>query len=114
MLTHRLRHRVTFEECVNVQEGSGAWLTTWRPVFIAGMTLFNVPAEVLTGPGKERLMGGAVHAETTARITLRWFPGLKPDWRILWEDRTFNITSIETDRTGRREYRLTCKDLILN
>ena len=106
----RMIHRITFEERVNVQEDSGAWYVVWRSPTVAGVRLFRIPAEVLTGPGRERLMGGGVNAQTTARINLRWFPGLRPEWRILWDGKKYNITSIETDVTGRMEYRLTCVD----
>ena len=104
----RLRHRITFERRVNTREDNGAWAVSWDSPIVAGARLFNVPAEVLTGPGRERLLSGAVHPEHTARIALRWFPGLEADWRILWDGRIYNIASIETDATGRLEYRLFC------
>ena len=103
----RLRHRITFQEPVREQDPvSGASVNTWAT--IAGYD--QVPAEVLTGPGREFRAAGAIQAETTARINLRWFPGLLPTWRILWDGRIYNIRSIEVDATGRREYRLRCED----
>jgi SPP1 family predicted phage head-tail adaptor len=75
----------------------------WEPY------LENVPAEVLTGPGREFNAADAKQAETTARINLRWFPGLLPDMRIRWEGQRYDILSIETDVTARKEYRLRCK-----
>lgn len=75
-----------------------------------GTTLDSVPAEVMTGPGREMHAAGTKLAETAARINMRWFPGLSPAMRILWDGHTFDILSIETDLTARREYRLRCKD----
>lgn len=103
MLAHRLRHRVDIEKQVHEQNpATGRVKTTWEPF------MSDVPAEVLTGPGRERVASGAVQAEVAARINLRWFPGLDPSMRVVWDGRKFNISSIETDVTARREYRLIC------
>jgi SPP1 family predicted phage head-tail adaptor len=84
---------------------------TWATVWLDSNTeLDSVPAEVLTGPGREFIQSSAKQAETTARINFRWFPGLLPTMRILWDGKVYDITSIETDATARREYRLRCKD----
>jgi SPP1 family predicted phage head-tail adaptor len=105
MLAQRKRHRVTFQAQTPVSTGSGEvvgheW-TDFQP---------NVPAEVLTGPGREFNAADAKQAETTARITCRWFPGLEPTMRAVWEGKTYDILSIELDATARREYRLRCKE----
>lgn len=111
MLAHRLRHRITIQKPDRIQDpNTGAMINGWATV--EGMTA--VPAEVLTGPGREFRASGAVQAETAARINLRWFPGLLESWRILWDGKTFDIGSIETDATGRREYRLVCKAGVSN
>lgn len=105
----RMRHRITFQEQVETRDSEGAISITWQNVWLDSETeLAGVPAEVLTGPGREFNAAGQVQAETTARINLRWFPGLDPEWRILWDGHVYNIGSIETDATARREYRLRC------
>lgn len=84
---------------------------TWQDVSLpSGTPLVNVPAEVLTGAGKEFVASGTKNADTTARINLRWFPGLQQDWRVLWDGRVYDIQSLETDVTGRREWRIRCVD----
>ena len=103
MLAYRLRHRVTVQELVEVQDTTtGAVTREWED-FIA-----VVPAEVLTGAGKEFVSSGATQGEITARINMRWFPGLTQKMRIVWDTNQYNILSIETDMTGRQEYRLKC------
>ena len=103
MLAHRLRHRVTVQELVEVQDTTtGAVTREWQD-FLA-----DVPAEVLTGPGKEFVGSGATQGEITARINMRWFPGLTQKMRIVWDMSVYNIVSIETDITARQEYRLKC------
>lgn len=111
MLSHRLRHRVTFQRQVNVRNpATGLDDTAWENATANGVVLVNVPAEVLTGAGRELIAAGAKQAETKARINLRWFPGLEQTWRILWDDRVFDIAGMATDITARREWRLQCVD----
>lgn len=73
-----------------------------------GVPLSAVPAEVLTGPGREQIAAGVKHSEVAARINLRWFPGLQSSWRVLWDGEVFAITGKSTDATARREWRLVC------
>ena len=103
MLAYRLRHRVTVQELVEVQDTTtGAVTRAWENVYA------DVPAEVLTGAGREFVQSGATQGEIAARINMRWFPGLTQKMRILWDTNIYNITSIETDATARQEYRLKC------
>lgn len=107
MESQRYRHRIAFQEPIYTQDAlTGAAVLTWGDASTSDITLTSVPCEVLEGPGREALTGGSKYAEATARINLRWFSGLDPSWRILWQGRALNIVSIETDATGRREYRL--------
>lgn len=112
MEAQRYRHRVEFQEQFEEQDSeTGAITRDWDTVYLDSDTpLDSVPAEVLTGPGREFNAADAKQAETSARINLRWFPGLLPSWRLLWDGKTYDILSIETDATARREYRLRCKE----
>jgi head-tail adaptor len=121
----RYIHRITIQRPVDEQDSDGFNSTAWETVVLddANSTaLFGYPAQVLTGPGRERHAADTKLAETAARINFRWFPGLEENMRILWpHDGTFDsddnfsgkvydIISIETDATDRREYRIRCKD----
>lgn len=110
MLAHRLRQRVTVQEQVFDQDSeTGARVMSWQNLWLDSKTeLSDVPAEVLTGPGREFNESGAVQSEIVARINMRWFPGLTQSMRVLWGDLVLNIGSIETDATARQEYRLRC------
>lgn len=110
MLSNRLRHRITIQELVEIQDTTtGAVSREWETLILDDGTIMDaVPAEVLTGAGKEYMGSGAIQNEIAARINMRWFPGLTQKHRILWDTNTFNITSIETDITARQEYRLKC------
>ena len=110
MLAHRLRHRVTVQELNEVQDtNTGAVSHEWETLILSDGTIMDaVPAEVLTGAGKEFVSSGATQGEIAARINMRWFPGLTQKMRILWDGNLFNISSIETDITARQEYRVKC------
>lgn len=118
MQAHRLRHRVTFQRYYDVEKdgdgyaipGTGGYQTVVLP---SGLKLENVPAEVLTGPGREWIASGAKQSEVSGRINLRWFPSTEKElaaWRVLWDGRIYNITSATTDATSRREWRLLVVD----
>jgi head-tail adaptor len=108
----RYRHRIGFQEKLEVQDSETGDIThAWETVYLDSDTpLDGVPAEVLTGPGREFNADDAKQAETSARINLRWFPGLLPTWRVVWEGKNYDVLSIEMDATARREYRLRCKE----
>lgn len=101
-------HRVTIQEKVETQdsetlESSFSWDTF---ALDSDTELDSYPAEVLTGPGRELNAADAKQGEIAARINMPWFPGLTQAMRILWDGNVFDIVSIETDATARREYRL--------
>lgn len=110
MFTQRLRHRVAFESPTVTQDQYGGESIEWVTASLDSNTLLSsVPAECLTGPGREAIQSNSKYAEDDLRVNCRWFPGLDYDWRIVWEGKNYDITSIETDVSGRREYRLRCK-----
>jgi head-tail adaptor len=45
---------------------------------------------------------------------MRWFPGLTPAMRILYEDRVFSIIYINNVDEKNREYRLQCQEIVSN
>jgi len=110
MLTYRLRHRVAIQEQIETQNTTtGAMSIAWETVILPDLSVLdNVPAEVLTGAGREFNQANAMQGEIVARINMRWFPNLTQAMRILWDGKIFNIHSIETDLSSRQEYRLKC------
>ncbi|EGR1131331.1 TPA: head-tail adaptor protein [Vibrio cholerae] len=112
MLSHRLTHVIQIQEPIESQDDdSGAIITTWQTIEIAAGKP-NIPAEVLTGPGKEVSAAGSKYPEVVARINVRWFPFDMQklyECRILWEGQIFGIHSVDTDRTARQEWRFKCK-----
>ena len=103
MQSYRLRHRITIQSPVNTQDTTtGENIVTWVDF------LKDEPAEVLTGQGREFNQSASQQAETAARINMRWQPDVLTTMRVLWDGNVYNIHSIETDITARRELRLVC------
>lgn len=110
-MRHQYNHRVEIQEPVEAQDSdNGDVETTWQTYSLdSDHVLSSVPAEVLTGPGREFPGADTKQAEVDARIAMPWFPGLTQKMRVLWDGNVFDIVSIQTDASARREYRLTCK-----
>jgi SPP1 family predicted phage head-tail adaptor len=108
MMAHRLRHRILIETPQRVQNTeTGDVATVWATLYE------NVPAEVLTGPGRDAIAAGALQNEATCRINIRWFDISRTELvncRITWDGRLYSIVSAEQDITARREWRLTCQE----
>ena len=104
MSAGQYRHRIDIEQQVVAQDAiTGELSTVWQAY------VQNVPAEVLTGPGKEAVQADRKQPEIAARVRFRWFPGLDEAMRIVWDSVPFDIVDIVTDATSRREYRITLK-----
>ena len=111
MLANRLRHRIKFEaEELEQDSETGEMIRYWDTAVAHGFYLDSVPAECLTGAGKESGKDGSKYADSSLRVNVRWFAGLKQTWRIVWQDRFYEIIGFETDATDRREYRIFCRD----
>lgn len=110
MLAYRLRHRVAIQEKIQTQSPKTGGVThTWQTLVLDWQPMDSIPAEVLTGPGREFRQSGATQADFDLRVNMRWFPGLKRTHRILWQGEPYNIVSIETDVTNRRDYYIKCQ-----
>lgn len=108
MRAGRYRHRITIQSRVETRSPAGAVLVTWVDAFPAATALGGIPAEVLTGPGRELRAAGSPEGETAARINSRYIPGVDETMRVLWNGYIFNIRSVESDATARRETRMIC------
>lgn len=105
------RHRVRIERPVLTQDAvTGEAVTAWEVITVGGATADAVPAECLTGPGREFKASGQVLGEVALRVRLRWFAGLDETHRLVWQGFAYDLRSVETDTTNRREYLLECKN----
>lgn len=109
LLSARLRHRITFEAQIVEQDSDGETVVTWGTADAGSdYDLEDVPAEVLTGPGMEVRAADTKLGEIVARITVRWFPGFDPSWRVVHGDRIYNVAAHSEDAAAGRWLRLEC------
>ena len=112
MLAHRLRHSIKIQSPIESQDDdSGEIITIWQDIELStGKS--DMPAEVLTGGGKESYAENSKFSEVAARINIRWFPYPQQELykcRIIWESQIMNIIDVQTDLTARQEWRFKCE-----
>lgn len=90
-----LRHRIKFQSLVRASDGQGGFEESW-------VDFTEVWAKVKPSIGKERYFSDRVEPITSHKIVIRWTTGLVESMRIRFEDRTFQIKSI--DREDERRF----------
>lgn len=117
MLSYRLRHVIRLQSPIETQDPvTGEINISWQNIELSPGKP-DIPAEVLTGPGRELVAASSKHSEADARINIRWFPISQHalyKCRAIWEEQVYSITSVETDITARQEWRLRCKAGVSN
>jgi SPP1 family predicted phage head-tail adaptor len=94
-----LRHRVTIEESVEVQDDeTGAITVVWSPVWV------GVAAKVAPRSGREFIAAQQLQAEVNTLITFRWRSGLTTKHRIVHGERIYNPTALLQDPDSGLEY----------
>ena len=100
----KYRHRIEIQQKVESQGSSGEPIHTWQTV----SGLESVPAEILSGLGKESESSSVKRGQKSARISFRWTDGITEEMRIIHNNIAYDIAAIDYDATGRREIRLSC------
>ncbi|WP_335342482.1 phage head closure protein [Polycladomyces zharkentensis] len=62
--------------------------------------------------GREYFEAAAINAENTVRIRMRYKAGVKPDMRVIYSGRIFNITSVIDIDERHQEMHLMCRELM--
>ena len=108
-----LRHRVTFKIPTATKDAYGqqAGDVVNAP---AGTVFATLWGEVQDLSGTEQFTAGELHSQITAKITVRYYPGLRPSMiaTVVMDGRTRNFDVLAvTDPEGRRRMlSLDCKE----
>lgn len=98
MQAGKLRHRVTIQEPVNIQDPvTGGLTSSWQDVA-------SVWAQVYPLSAREFIAAQAGQAEITTRITIRYRPGITAKHRIIFRGQTYNIEGVLPDPESGLEY----------
>ena len=104
MQAGKLDQRVTVERFSRTEDELGQPIETWAP-------LFTCWAEVSPLLGREYLAAAALVSEVTARIRMRYRPGITSQDRIIHEGKVYGITSVADVHSSRRELVAMCRAL---
>lgn len=102
MRSARLRHTVTIERNVTVQDAYGQKVEQWQ-------TLANVWAGVEPEKGREWFAAQQINAETTALILIRYRTDVDTTCRVLHDGTVYQIMAVIDPASRRRELQLMCK-----
>ena len=83
-----LRHRITIQERVSGTDGRGFQTESWQDICTVWAAAENLR-------GREFFAAAAVQAEHTVKFTIRYREGITPAMRIVFNDKTYNITGID-------------------
>lgn len=99
-----LRHRVTLQAFTEVVDPVTGYRTkVWLDV------ASGIPADVAPLSGREYVAAAATQSSVTARITIRWRPGVTAQQRIVHGDAVYDIESVLPDaKSGREHLTLMC------
>lgn len=107
----KLRHRITLKAPVRTANDLGEEVITYPAATAV------VRAEVLDHSGREYLASREAHAETTAKIRIRYRADVDVDWRVVFDPggnarvRTYDIKHIADFAGRRREQHLLCDEI---
>lgn len=105
MAAGRFRHRITLQELVTGQDEAGQPVQEWQDVA-------TVWAAVEPLRGREYWAAAQVQSEVTTRIRIRYRSGIRPDMRVLYGGRVFNVTAVIDPEERHMELQLMCREVM--
>ena len=80
----------------------GAW-ADWEPEAGQGA---DIPAEVVPLSGRDFIAAGEKQSEVSARIEMRWVPGVLDTMRVQFDGESYAIVAVLPDSSARRHLTL--------
>ncbi len=107
MSAGKYRHRIRLQQKGQATTGPlgpipGAW-ADWEPEAGQGA---DIPAQVVPLSGRDFIAAGEKQSEVTARIEIRWLPGVVDTMRVLFDGEVYAIAAVLPDSTARRHLTL--------
>jgi len=103
----KLRHRITLQEIIKTDDGYGGIVETWKDIA-------TVWAAIEPLKGTERYQAQQVQSELTHKVTIRYRAGIKPQMRILYGNRVFDIEAVIDVDERHRWLELLCSEVVAN
>lgn len=87
MNSGKLRHKICIETKATMRNSLGEEVVTWTPFLYAWASI-----EPLSG--REFFLAQQTQASVDHKINLRYQPGIRPEMRVSWGERMFDITAV--------------------
>ena len=101
----KLRHRVTIQQLIRGDDGYGGTIETWQDVA-------TVWAVIEPLRGNERYTAQQVQSELTHKVTIRYRAGIKPQMRLLYKGKTFEIEAVIDVEERHQWLELLCSEVV--
>lgn len=105
MRAGQLRHWVALQRATQTQDAAGQPRTSWD-------TYANVYAAIEPAGGREFQLAGQTQAELTVPIRIRYALNVKPDDRVVWRERIFEVVSVSSLDERDRQIDLSCREVV--
>jgi len=101
----KLRHRATIQQLVNTDDGAGGSIETWQDIA-------TVWAAIEPLRGNERYTAQQVQSTLTHKVTIRYREGIKPQMRLTYKGRIFDIVSAIDIKELHQWLELLCSEVV--
>lgn len=100
------RHKVTLQKLgERIDDDAGGGSIPYEDVK-------HLWADIEPISGRELLRAGTNEAALTHRVRTRYYPGIKPHWRIRYEDKMLDIKYVIDEGERHRSLELMCEELV--
>lgn len=105
MNTGKLRHRATIQQLVNIDDGAGGSIETWQDIA-------TVWAAIEPLRGNERYTAQQVQSTLSHKVTIRYREGIKPQMRLTYKGRVFEVESVIDVEERHQWLELLCSEVV--
>ncbi len=100
-----LRHRVIIQQLVNTDDGAGGSIETWQDIA-------TVWAAIEPLRDNERYTAQQVQSTLSHKVTIRYHEGVKPQMRLAYKGRIFDIVSAIDIEERHQWLELLCSEVV--
>lgn len=93
----KLRHRVVLQSPQTARDADGGVAIQWQDEATVWAAIEPLSA-------REFIAGNAMASNVDTRITIRHYPGVQPDWRVVQGSTLYNVRGVLPDKSSGIEY----------
>ena len=101
----KLKQRIEIQKEERVRQPGGSYETDW-------VSFLDSWARIVPLSGTERYTAQQVQSELSHRVEMRYQEGIKPQMRVKYGERTFDIEAVLNLEEANRELHLMCSEVV--